>query len=35
MRLTSFQRKMHVDNDIDIAVEEKNMFNKLIVMENV
>ena len=35
MHLTFFQRKIHVDNDIDIVMGENNIFNKLLVMDNV
>ena len=30
-----FQRKRHVDNDIDIAMGENNIFDKLFVMDNI
>ena len=35
MHLTFFQRKKHVDNNIDIAMGENNVFDKLIVMKDV
>ena len=34
MHLTFFQRKRHVDNDIDVVMGEKNIFDKLIVMDH-
>ena len=33
--LTFFQRKRQLDNDIDIVMGEDNIFNELIVMDNV
>ena len=35
MPLTFFQRKRHVDNNIDIVMGENNVFDKLIVMKDV
>ena len=35
MHLTFFQRKRHVDDNIEIAIGENNIFDKLIVMDDV
>ena len=35
MPLTFFQRKRHVDNNIDIVMGESNVFDKLIFMDDV
>ena len=35
MHLIFFQRKRHVDNNIDIVMGENNVFDKLIVMKDV
>ena len=35
MPLTFFQRKRHVDNNIDIVMGENNVFDKLIFMDDV
>ena len=34
MHLTFFQRKRHVDNDVNIVMGENNIFDKLIVMDD-
>ena len=35
MELTFFQKKRQLDNDIDIVMGEDNIFNELIIMDNV
>ena len=35
MHLTFFQKKIHVDNYIDVVMGENNAFDKLIVMDDV
>ena len=35
MGLAFFQRQKHLDNGIDIVMGENNMYNKLIVMDDV
>ena len=35
IELAFFQRKQHLDNDINIVMGENNIYNKLIVMDNV
>ena len=35
MELTFFQRKRHLDNNIDVVIGENNIYNKLIVMDDV
>ena len=35
MKLTYFQRKKQLDDNVDIVMGENNIFNKLIAMDNV